>query len=637
MKKILFLWLFAFSAVLSAAKTNPYVDSLENVLVTHDLSLNERLVIYEDIANACCVSDIGKTMIYARKALPLALELNDHKKECALYQQIGSMHNVEGRFDSALYYYKKSLELAKEIKDKPLEVHAYRMHTFVYFREGNYIMALQSCVNVLNHCEELGDLVGVAGSLGCIGEIYQIIGNTERALYYTKRSLEISETNNFDFITTQVYNIMGAIYMDMGDYDEALRYRELALKTSIIGNNRLNESISLHGMAKVYLYWKDYDTAIEYANKALTIGKETGDPTLIVNAWSTLSTIYLKQERYKECEETALSAWSLDSTNLNSAPDLAYNIALSNIYLGNTQKAEVFLNKNTELSKEKSGRSLHQSLLEMEIKYETEKKEMRIGVLEKERALYVWLSLACVTILILALGLLLFRHRLIIQKRKLVEQQMMQFEQEKLLITTQALLDGETAERSRLGRDLHDGLGGILSVVKLNLNDMKCFSDETNPDSIRFTKALKMLDQGIVELRQIAHHMMPESLLHSGLKVSIEDFCRSVPGAHFQYIGEDMRLDSHLEVLIYRCAYELVNNAIKHANATQINIQLLVDNSILSLTVQDNGIGFEQGTVTLGSGLENLRARISAYNGKMNIYSSPGNGTEVIIEIESYL
>jgi signal transduction histidine kinase len=229
---------------------------------------------------------------------------------------------------------------------------------------------------------------------------------------------------------------------------------------------------------------------------------------------------------------------------------------------------------------------------------------------------------------------LLIRHRIIIQKRQIAEQKVKHLEQEQQLIATQAVLDGETTERSRVARDLHDGIGGMLSLVKLNLNDVKNFEID-GAGVEKFGKALDMLDQSIIELRRVAHHIMPETLSRSGLKVSLEDFCLAVPNAHFQYIGENIRLDSRLEVLLYRCTYELVNNAVKHAQANNINVQLMLDNNLISLTVQDDGVGFDPQTVKAGMGIENIRTRIALYKGKLNIESFSGKGTEICIEVET--
>jgi signal transduction histidine kinase len=310
------------------------------------------------------------------------------------------------------------------------------------------------------------------------------------------------------------------------------------------------------------------------------------------------------------------------------------NIVLANIYMGNTEKAVLFFKKYLELTQQYSEKSFQNTVSDLSIKYDTEKKEMRITILEKEKDFILWIGVACATILLLVIILLFVRYHLSKQKRKIAEQQLKHAKQEQELIATQAVLDGETGERSRLARDLHDGLGGMLSVVKLNLKDIKHSATMEPTEVERFSMALSMLDQSIGELRRVAHHIMPESLMRYGLKVSLEDFCHAISNAHFQYIGEDSRLDNRLEVMIYRCAYELVNNATKHASATAINVQLMIDDGLISLTVQDNGVGFDPLTITSGMGLENIRARIAVYNGKMSIRSSPETGTEICIEIE---
>lgn len=231
-----------------------------------------------------------------------------------------------------------------------------------------------------------------------------------------------------------------------------------------------------------------------------------------------------------------------------------------------------------------------------------------------------------VFILILGSGIFIYRSRLNKQKIK-------QLEQEKQLVATQALLDGETAERSRLARDLHDGLGGLLSVLSLNLNEIEG-SAMTEEQKGYFIKASEILDESNKELRRIAHHMMPASLMKVGLKTSLADFSQAIPGVSFQYQGKDIRLDERLEVTIYRCAYELINNAVKYADATKIDVQLLVEDYFISLSVLDNGKGFNPDNVTEGSGLANLKTRIATFNGKLYIDSSVDKGTEVTIEIE---
>jgi signal transduction histidine kinase len=270
----------------------------------------------------------------------------------------------------------------------------------------------------------------------------------------------------------------------------------------------------------------------------------------------------------------------------------------------------------------------------MEVKYETEKKEVQITTLKKEKALYIGLGIVG-TALFLALSLLfIIRHRFDINKRKLAEQQtalaeqqtalaeqqIKHLEQEQQMIATQSVIDGEIAERTRLARDLHDGLGGMLSILKLHLDDV--------------ADAREMLDQSINELHRVAHHLMPQSLLRDGLKTALDDFCKAIPNAQFHYFGDNHRLDDKFELLIYRCAYELLNNAFKYANASNINIQLVKNTDYVSLTVEDNGCGFDPEKITSGMGLESLRARVAVYNGKIDIFSAPGKGTEVFVELK---
>lgn len=141
-----------------------------------------------------------------------------------------------------------------------------------------------------------------------------------------------------------------------------------------------------------------------------------------------------------------------------------------------------------------------------------------------------------------------------------------------------------------------------------------------------------MLDDSIKELRRIAHHMMPESLLRYGLKASLSDFCNAVPNVSFHYFGNEQRIDSNLEILTYRSIHELVNNALKHSHASQINVQIVQESDRLSITVQDNGKGFNPKIQTSGMGLKSISDRVSTFNGEMNIYAEPEKGTEINIE-----
>jgi signal transduction histidine kinase len=196
---------------------------------------------------------------------------------------------------------------------------------------------------------------------------------------------------------------------------------------------------------------------------------------------------------------------------------------------------------------------------------------------------------------------------------------------EKQLIAAKAMLEGKKEERKRLARDLHDGLGGMLSAVKIAL-----VADDVDLPFLR-----EKINYCIEELARVAHHLMPASLSRFGLKAALEDYCLSFSNVKFHFFGEDRRFDERIEFEVYCCACELVNNSFKHSGATNIDLQLMLTGDHVMLTVYDDGCGFDQTLASKGAGLRNIKERIEVFNGKIDINTSPGNGTETNIELKT--
>ena len=640
-----FLLLFSISMVVNIFSQNQNVDSLLKSVEIGVFSNKELIEIYLQLCNAYQFNNKEKLMIFANKGMQLSKNENNMKtlSNFYLYMGIGFVHY--GEIDSAKIYYEKGIDLAIETKNKECELLLYENLSFIHNRKINYKddnLALEYLLKALKIAEEVGNKKIITHILFSLCEFYhRVFTNYERYEFYLKRAEKIVHETNDSYGKMQLYYYKAIICDESrAEYDNAIKYALHCLEISRQIENKKYEVFSLQRLGYIYcLKINDFNKAEEYALECLRVAEEFDALNELILAYTVLSFVYLYQRRFDDCKKAVLKAWAMDSLNINLST--LTNLAAAYLYSGELDEAHTFFIKYVNLLENYSGKQFQKHIADMEIKYETEKKETRIDTLEKERTLYIWIFIATAIILMLCFGLLMFLNMINVQKRKLYEQQreiseqkINQLEQENQLIATQAILDGETAERSRLARDLHDGLGGMLSVVKLNLKDMNNFAIIEGIDTIRFGNALDMLDKSIGELRRVAHHIMPESLMRYGLKVSLEDFCHAVPGAIFHYLGENQRLDSRLEVLIYRCAYELVNNAIKHAKADSINVQLMIDNNITELTVQDNGIGFDPKMVKKGMGLENIRTRIAIYNGKMNIDSSYNNGTEISIEIE---
>jgi signal transduction histidine kinase len=211
-------------------------------------------------------------------------------------------------------------------------------------------------------------------------------------------------------------------------------------------------------------------------------------------------------------------------------------------------------------------------------------------------------------------------------------------EKEKQLLAMNSIIQGQELERSRMAKDLHDGLGGILSGIKLNLSSMKGNMVIHENDAQLFSRSIIQLDNAIGEMRRVAHNMMPEALLKFGLPEAIQDYCDGINESNmvkikFIPIGMEQPLEKSTEVILYRIVQELSNNAIKHAAAKNIFIQLNKHEQGITLTVEDDGKGFDVAQMSKGAGLQNVQSRVDYLKAVMEINSIAGEGASFNIEI----
>jgi signal transduction histidine kinase len=282
----------------------------------------------------------------------------------------------------------------------------------------------------------------------------------------------------------------------------------------------------------------------------------------------------------------------------------------------------------------------------MDAVFESENKEKKITLLEQEKELqqlrlkqkndfnYV-LIVSATTLLIISL----LSYRNYRQKQKLQQLRINELEAEKQLTATEAVLKGEEQERTRLAKDLHDGLGGLLSGVKFSLSNMKDNLIITPDNMAVFERSLDMIDASIRELRRVAHNMMPEMLTKFGLDEALKEYCNILNGTgllkvKYQSLGMAARLDKSLEIIVYRIIQELLNNILKHASASEAFVQLIRETNRLNVVVEDNGKGFDTAILekNKGAGWMNICSRVDYLKGQLDIHSEAGKGTLVNIE-----
>jgi two-component system NarL family sensor kinase len=309
---------------------------------------------------------------------------------------------------------------------------------------------------------------------------------------------------------------------------------------------------------------------------------------------------------------------------------------------GNLFEYDRYNHLSFEAAEEAMNSTLQKNIQLLDKKYETEKKNNEIVQLNKDKKIrslwnYMLAGGIGALFLISLLGWRSYYH-----KQQLQQQRIAELEKEKQLLATEAVLKGQEEERSRLAKDLHDGLGGMLSGVKYSFSNMKDNLIMTPENLQSFERGIDMLDSSISELRRVAHNMMPEALMKYGLNAALKDFCTSINSSGvlkilYQPYGMDtLNINPTASVTIYRIVQELINNIIKHANATQAVVQMNKEGSKLLLTIEDDGRGFDTAVLQQSSGIgwRNIQNRLDYLKGKTDIQSAPGKGTSVNIEIE---
>lgn len=283
---------------------------------------------------------------------------------------------------------------------------------------------------------------------------------------------------------------------------------------------------------------------------------------------------------------------------------------------------------------------IRNNITEYDAKYKTSEKEKQILSLQKEKIqanlsaknnrLYNWLlGAGCLLFLIIAAASYIYYKK----NRKISEHQLKEIKQQQELQLTQAMLEGEERERQRVARDLHDGLGGMLAGVKINL------SRQSEMKSQNLDAVINQLDQSVSELRRIARNMMPESLLKIGLEAALQDLCESLQSNQttidFQAYNISKEMPAATQANIYRIVQEILSNAIRHANANSIILQCSQNGYIFFITAEDDGVGFNTSQLDKekGMGMNNIQNRVKYFNGKLDIASRPGDGTTINIEL----
>lgn len=596
------------------------------------------------------------------------------------YEGVDTMKSAKAYREAIAFARSKSLEYQAGV--------IYQNYHFLLLNRGLYAQAEKYLDSALFFVQKFST-PKAKESLGMIygsfGSIERYKGNYQNAIGYYSRAVKVyEEIGRQDRLIPPLLNISG-LYKEMNDYVKQEEYARKALTAAqsagakdkyfmpytylvyaltmqnkyeaaepLLDSSKLYYTenvpyealVSYHLVAGLlYMNLNILDSAEKSSRQSIAIAEKYQAVFSLNQSRLQLGRVLTMQKKFGEAEPVLLGALEEIKQTKEPAQFLIAYDYLARFYeeSGNPRQALQFYKQFKATSDSISGEQNRKFASELEVKYETEKKDNQIKLqqaeLGKKNIINYILIGAAATILIVSL----LSYRNYRQRQKLQQQRISELETEKQLAATEAVLKGEEQERTRLAKDLHDGLGGMLSGIKYSLNTMKGNLIMTPENAQAFERSMDMLDSSIKEMRRVAHNMMPEALVKFGLDTALKDFCSDInqSGAlkvTYQSIGiTDTVIDQTSGITVYRIVQELLNNTMRHAAAKNAIVQVSKTGDLLSVTVEDDGKGFDTSVLyqARGMGWSNIQNRVEFLKGKLDVNSQPGKGTSVHIEFNA--
>ncbi len=542
-------------------------------------------------------------------------------------------------FDATIDEGTKALDLARKHKDS-IAVAEIKRHIGVatYFK-GEYNVAAKNYFESIAILEKSGKPEKLAPVYNELAKLYRKTRDLDKATENYKKAEAIFRQLKDTGGISMILNESGVVYEYKADYKEAVSRYTASLQLAESAGDSLGVSYALSNIAGVNVIEKKYELAERNLLRALRIREDLKDSFSIALTYSDLGTAmndkgdYAKANEYLEKSNVIAIQLNYPELQSNNYSELA-EVAQKE---GDFQKAYDYFLKKSYLRDSIFALEKSKQIEELRTEYETAEKEERIKQQEERIKLQNFIFIGIGGLLLLS-GLLIhsqYKKNKLKQEAKLKTELIAQQE-----MAAKAVIEAEENERQRIARDLHDGVGQMMSAAKMNLS---AFESEYKFDSAEqkdtFEKIIQLVDESCREVRTVSHVMMPNALLKNNLATAIREFTDKLSDPklkiHVYTVGFQERMDSNIETVLYRVIQECVTNAIKHAGATTLDISLVKENGEITGTIEDNGRGFETASIngTEGIGLKNISSRIEYLKGTVDVDSKPGKGTVVAFHV----
>ena len=644
--KTLFFLFFFLTGIILCFSQQSKVDSLKSVLSKSGQDTNRVNLLNEIGGRLILKGNYAEAGSYLNQARSLSGQLNFTKGFIISLNRIGSIYSRQNDNSNALDYYNKALMLTEEINDKRGIADEESNIGVIYCDEGDYKKALDEYFAAYKIRELIKDTFGCANSEINIGNIFLLQNNYSKSLDYYLKSLKTMQFLGHNYETGILLNNIGQVYSAQKDYPKSLDYyfRCLKLDEEIGDKDGIAYSFSVIG--EVFGKQGFYPKAIEYYMKSVSVFKALNDKRSLSESYGLLGVAYDSLKDNKKAMEYYFKQLDL-ATEIGNKKNITESyLAISDEYkkMNDFQNAYKYYVSYTGIKDSIFNESTSKVIAETEAKYQNEKKQKEITSLLNENEIkqirinsdrnrmYAFI-LGFVLLIIIAFSF--YQWNQLRNRQKLNSEMLKQKE-----IRIKAIVEAQEEQQVRIAKDLHDGVGQLLTGLKLSWQNIISELNTSNSSvTEKMISSRKVLDEAATEVRSISHQMMPGTLSESGLIAAIEDMLNSALklssiNYDFEHSNISGRFSKEIEITVFRVAQELVNNILKHSGATTINIQLFKHKDHLVLFFEDNGKGFKFDELKQkGLGLMNIITRVKLIHGDVNYEPGPFNGTTTTIRI----
>lgn len=544
-------------------------------------------------------------------------------------------------------YYNESILFSKKVNYYKILSSSYNEIASIFVNENQYNKALKTYHSALNITEKHNLSEIKSRILINLGNLYLTQKDTTKSISYFKSNISNSEKNNLqDNLAIGYMNLAVLLTKNNPEESEKLLKKSLEiLKT----NKDLYIEFLVHiNFSNLYLdNKKRQEKVFFHLQKAKKTQEKIGDQSILFYYYFNLGAYYLNTKQY----EKAIEYYNL-ANNFNDIPSdkkMELYEAMYEIYFiqKNYKEALFFNNKHKTLSDSLYSIEKSKAFSEIQTKYEVDKKNLKIEILTKEKEIQknkTWIIISLGLSLLLPLIIMIFSYRSRMKTQKIIAEnnikihkhELEKIEQEQAIKSIQQIVEMKDQERDRIALEIHDGIGSSLSGIKFQLEEINIDLKNKKIDKIS-----KQLTNNLIDIRTVSHNLSLNYLTDKSLEnlviELVNQYQKSNTFAINLYIFPSDCLNfinNKLTHQLYRIIQELMNNVVKHANATSVVINITKIENELIIVIEDNGVGFSNTKIN-GIGLKNISQRLKTINATITIDSEPNKHTIIQLNIPS--